>query len=464
MSDNARKESAALASIGASVVLTLGKLVAGLLSGSLALLSEAAHSLLDTGATILTYYAVKISGKPADDEHHYGHGKVEAVAALCETGLLFVLAMVVVSEAVRRLGGHTAEPVEATWVTYSVLAAAITIDFVRWRSLRKIAIETRSDALAADALHFSSDMIGSILVVVGLSATSLGFAQGDALAAIGVAIFIAIAGYRLGRQTIETLIDMAPAGYAERVRGAAESVSGVVAVDSVRVRNVGSHVFGEITIAVPRTIPIEKVIPIKDAVSAAIREKIPEAAITVTANPRALDDETVLERVLLIAARRKLPIHHLTVQEIEGVKSISLDVEVDGRMPHGEAHEIASQLEAAIRDEIGSDIEVETHLEPMEPGELAGREADPAQTFAIARALDAHAATQNIVNNVHNVRVRAHSTGLVVNYHCRVAPALSVEAVHSAVDALDRKVRNDFPQITRIVGHADLNRELPFKP
>ena len=458
MSDLAkRKESAALASIFASAALTIGKLVAGLLSGSLALISEAGHSLLDTGATILTYYAVKIAGKPADDEHHYGHGKVEAVAALCETGLLIALAVAVVIEAVRRLTGHEAGAVDANWLTYSVLVVAITVDFIRWRSLKKIAAETRSDALAADALHFSSDMVGSFLVLLGLIATTFGFKQGDALAAIGVATFIAIAGYRLGRQTIETLIDMAPEGYAERVRAAALQVPGVVGVDTVRVRNVGSHVFGEIAIAVPRTIPIEKAIPIKDAVSAAIREAAPEATITVTANPRALDNETVLERVLLIAARRKLAIHHLTIQEIDGIKSVSLDLEIDGRLSHGQAHEIASQLGAAIREEMGPDIEVETHIEPMEPNELSGTEAPLDTTQAIAASLERHA-SGSPVNNVHNVRARRNAAGLVVNYHCRVDPTLTVEDVHAAVDALDRKVRAEFPAITRIVGHADLNR------
>jgi cation diffusion facilitator family transporter len=458
MSDLAkRKETAALVSIFASAALTIGKLVAGILSGSLALISEAGHSLLDTGATILTYWAVKIAGRPADEEHHYGHGKVEAVAALCETGLLIALAVAVVVEAVSRLTGHEAAAVEATWLTYSVLVVAIAVDFVRWRSLKTIAKETRSDALAADALHFSSDMVGSILVLIGLVAMAFGFRHGDTLAAIGVAGFIAIAGFRLGKQTIETLIDMAPAGYADRVRSAALGVPGVVGVDTVRVRNVGSHVFGEIAIAVPRTIPIEKAIPIKDAVSAAIREAAPEATITVTANPRALDNESVLERVLLIAARRKLAVHHLTIQEINGVKSVSLDLEIDGRLSHGHAHEIASQLEAAIREEIGSDIEVETHIEPMEPNELSGTEAPADTTKAIAAALDRHAAGSP-VNNVHNVRARQNAAGLVVNYHCRVDPALTVEAVHAAVDALDRKVRAEYPAITRIVGHADLNR------
>ena len=147
MSDaHALKERAALASIAASALLTLGKLIAGLLSGSLALLSEAGHGLLDTGATILTYFAVRVSGKPADDEHHYGHGKVEAVAALAETGLLIVLAFFVVVEAGRRLFGHAAEPVDSSWPVFGVLLSPsllILYAGALWRKLRKKQKATR---------------------------------------------------------------------------------------------------------------------------------------------------------------------------------------------------------------------------------------------------------------------------------------------------------------------------------
>ena len=242
---DALKEKAALASITASALLTLGKLAAGLFSGSLALISEAGHGLLDTGATILTYFAIRASGKPADEEHHYGHGKVEAVAALAETGLLIVLSIYVMIEAVRRLLGHEAEPVEATWPVFAVLVVSIVVDLVRWRSLSAIAEKTKSDALAADALHFSSDLVASVCVLLGLAASRFGYHQGDALAAIGVSVFIGIAGYQLGRRTIDTLVDAAPKGLAEQIRTSVEAVVGVVNVESVRLRPAGPQVLIE---------------------------------------------------------------------------------------------------------------------------------------------------------------------------------------------------------------------------
>ena len=448
------KKAAALGSIGASVAVTLLKFGAGLVSGSLALLSEAAHGLVDVGATILTYFAIREADKPADDTHHYGHAKIEAVAALAQTGVLIALALGVLAEAVRRLAGE-AHPVEAGPVVFAVLLVSITIDFIRWRSLSRIAATTRSDALAADALHFSSDLVSSLLVLAGLAATRAGFAQGDSLAAAGVALFIGIAGYRLGRRTIDTLIDRAPEGLAQRVSMGALGVGGVAAVESIRLRPAGGRVQGELSIAVPRTLPFDKVAAIKERVAAAIHREAPEVDLTVTANPRALDDETVLERVLLIAARGRLAVHHVTVQDIGGVKSVSLDLEVDGRMAHGAAHELADGLEAAIRAELGSGVEVETHIEPLEVRELAGHDAGVAGARDIAAALDRHARAGGQLRDIHNVRVRRTQSGLVVNYHCRTDPLRSVGEVHREVDQLDRRIKADFPLVVRIVGHAE---------
>ena len=450
-----RKKAAALASIGASALLTLGKLVAGLLSGSLALLSEAGHSLIDTGATILTYFAVRASSEPADDEHHYGHGKIEAVAALAETGLLIVLAAGVLVESARRLMARESEPLDAGWPVFAVLAVAIAVDFVRWRSLGGIARETRSDALAADALHFSSDMIASICVFAGLAASRFGFQQGDAVAAVAVAVFIAVAGWRLGARTIDTLLDRAPDGLAARLRGRIEKTPGVVGVHSLKLRSSGSAVVGELGISVARTLSLERVAAIRGAVAEAIRAESPEADITVSALPVALDDETVLERVLLVAARRRVPVHHVTVQEIDGVKCVGFDVELDGSLSHGRAHEVASGLEEAIRAEIGEEIEVDSHIEPLEVAELAGQDVGLALAADIASALAELAAAGGVLRDTHDVRARRSAQGLAIHYHCHVNPALTVNAVHDAVDLVDHGMRKRFADLVRVVGHAE---------
>src|SRR5215217_8056551 len=228
------KEQAALGSVAASAGLTVAKTIVGLLSGSLAILSEAAHSLIDLAATVMTYFAIRISGKPADEEHHYGHGKIESIAALAATGLLFVLSAVVIWEALKRLFAGAAHEVEATPAAFAVIIVSIVVDFFRARVLYRVAGETASEALEADALHFGSDMWSSIAVLIGLGGVALGFKWGDAVAALVVSLFVCVAGWRLGRRTIETLTDTAPEGAARELTRISERVPGVVSVERVR--------------------------------------------------------------------------------------------------------------------------------------------------------------------------------------------------------------------------------------
>jgi cation diffusion facilitator family transporter len=448
-----RKETAALASILVSVLMTAAKLAAGLLSGSLAVLSEAGHNLGDVAATILTYFAIKIANKPADEEHQFGHAKVEALAALIETGFLFALATYILIEAVSRLATHDTS-IETGPLIFAVLIVSMTVDLARWLSLKRIAAATKSEALAADALHFSSDMIGTALALGGITAAHFGYFEGDALAALGLAVFIGIAGLRIGQRTVNTLLDTAPKGLTAEIRSIAQSVPGVIEVEALRLRPAGAAVFGDIAITVSRTLPLEKAAAIEANVAAAIAAGHPEAALTVTARPIALNDETILERVLLIAAKRHVPVHHVTLQEIGGRTSISFDVELDGRMAHGNAHEIVSRLEIEIGRELGPDIEVESHIEPLEPRLLQGQPVAEEIRSELALVLEGMSATGPI-RDVHSVRVRKTPDGLVVNYHCRVGPDLSVGEVHEHVDALDHKMRAVFPGIVRIVGHAE---------
>ncbi|HYC25060.1 MAG TPA: cation diffusion facilitator family transporter, partial [Roseiarcus sp.] len=344
--------------------------------------------------------------------------------------------------------------VDPSPAAFAVIVAAIGVDFFRWRGLARIANDTQSDALAADALHFSSDLVSSLLVLIGLAATRAGYQSADAVAAIGVAAFIGVAGYRLGRRTLDALVDTAPAGLARRLRELIGAVPGVAAIDYVRLRRSGPQTIGEIGVFVSRTLPLERVAQIKADIAKQIAAAEPQASLTVTANPRALDDESVLERVLLIAGRRRLAVHHVTIQEIAGRRSVSLDVEVDGRMSLGEAHDIASRLENAIKDEIGRDIEVETHIEPMETDEILGRDADAATLQAIAAALTRRAQGARL-REVHDIRARATASGLFVNFHCRIDPAASVNEAHSEVDALERAVRDEIPDIARVIGHVE---------
>jgi cation diffusion facilitator family transporter len=449
------KERAALVSIAASAGLTAAKAAIGLLTGSLAILSEAGHSLIDLAATVLTYFAVRVSGKPADAEHQYGHGKVESVTALAETAFLFVLAAVVAFEAVQRLLGERTVAVEATPAAFVIVAASIAVDFLRARQLDRVAKRTMSQALEADSLHFRSDLVSSIAVLVGLVGVALGYLRADAAAAIVVAIFICVAGWRLGRRTIDTLTDTAPAGVSERIAAIARSVPGVVTVERVRARPAGAVLFVDLGVGVSRTLPLDRVAAIKERATRAIRAALPEAEVTITTEPRALDDETVRERVMLIARNRGLAVHHVGVQAIADRLSVSTDLEVDGMLALAAAHDIASRLEESIREELGPEVEVETHIEPLPAIVLAGRDAPPARVRVISEALAALAAEVSGLGEMHDVRVRETADGEIVNFHCRLDPAVTVSTAHELVDAVERGLRRRFPTIRRVIGHAE---------
>src|SRR5882724_8513048 len=266
---NREKTSVAAISIFASAGMAAAKFVVGILIGSLALVSEALHSSVDVVATVITWMVVRVSDQPADDEHHYGHGKFESVSALGVIAILYVLAGGILVESWSRLREGAPSPAISA-IPFVVLVIDIAVNFWRARALHRTARETRSQALAADALHFASDVLGSIAVIAGLVLTGFGYAWGDSVAAIAVAVMISILGLRLGRSTIETLLDRAPEGASEKAAAAIRSVPGVVGVERVRVRMVGPTHFIDAIAKVPRTYPIDRVEEIKRTAQAAV--------------------------------------------------------------------------------------------------------------------------------------------------------------------------------------------------
>lgn len=448
------KQAVALTSMVASAGMTIGKIAVGLATGSLGILSEGVHSLLDFVATAMTYAAVRVSDTPPDDNHPYGHGKVESVAALAETALLFLTSAWIVFEAVQRLIGPPVE-VETTWWSVGVVVASIVIDVFRARALSRVAKETNSQALEADALHFSSDILSSSVVLVGLGLVWLGYPKGDPIAAIGVALFVCLAGYRLGRRTIDTLIDAAPVGAMERLRDLATAVPGVAGVHAVRVRPGGSTLFIDLDLLVSRLLPPGRVAEVQDAAAAAIRAAMPEAEPRVRMQPLALDDETVAERVAAIAAHLGRAIHHITVQRVGDGWSVAYDLEADGTLPLDAAHALAVELETAIRAELGDAIEVETHIEPRSGHPVHSRDTDPATLAAIRAQLTEAAEAMPGLHDVHALRVREADGRLYVVFHCHADAAMPVADAHEAIDRIERRVRSSWPAILRIVGHAE---------
>jgi len=450
------KSSVAAISIFASAGMAAAKFAVGIAIGSLALISEALHSSIDLVATIITWAVVQVSDRPADQEHHYGHGKLESVSALGVIALLYVLAGGILVEAYSRLR-EGAPPPSISAVPFIVLLIDIAVNFWRARALHRAARATRSQALAADALHFASDVLGSLAVIAGLALAGLGFRWGDAAAAIAVAVMIALLGLRMARATVETLLDRAPEGALEKATAAIKAVPGVVGVERLRVRMVGPTHFIDAIATVPRTYPIDRVEQIKRKAQDAVSRALGDADLTFTAVPVARDNESLRERIMVIARNSGLAVHHVTVHDLGGKLTVSIDLEVDGEMELTAAHAIAHDLERSIREDFGEDVEVDTHIEPLEPELPHGTDAAPDRVETIRQAL-ARFAADGAIHDIHNVRVRDTDAGEIVNFHCRAAPSMSVVKVHENVDEIERALRRAFPTIKRVISHAEPRR------
>jgi cation diffusion facilitator family transporter len=447
------KARVAAISIFASAGMAAAKFTVGIAIGSLALISEALHSSVDVVATVITWAVVRVSDRPADEEHHYGHGKLESVSALFVIAMLYVLAGGILVESWSRLR-EGAPPPAISVIPFIVLLIDIAVNFWRARALHRTARDTKSQALAADALHFASDVLGSIAVIIGLALSGLGYAWGDSAAAIAVAVMIALLGLRLARSTVETLVDRAPDGVSEKADAAIRAVPGVVDIERLRVRMVGSTHFIDAIVLVPRTFPIDRVDEIKRKAQEAVASALGDADLTFTAIPVARDNESVRERIMVIARNSGLAVHHVTVHDLGGKLTVSIDLEVDGDMALTAAHDVAHELERNIREEFGEDVEVDTHIEPLEPELPVGTDAAPDRIEVIKAALSRFAG-DGAIHDIHNVRVRDTEAGEIVNFHCRAAPSMSVIKVHENVDEIERALRRAFPTVKRVISHAE---------
>ena len=456
------KQRVAVISMLSSAGLASVKLIAAVFSGSLGVLSEAIHGLIDFGATIVTVFAIRWSSQPADDDHQFGHAKIESVAALLETVLLFGTAVYIAYEAILRLT-MPHEPLAIAWWAFAIMVVSIVVDFNRSRALRKTAEATSSEALKADATHFESDMWSSLAVLIGLGGVWVGFQWADSVAALLVSIYIGKIAWDLTSTTLNTLLDAAPAGVSTQINDIADKQNGILSVNSLRVRPAGSTLFVNLDVNVPRLLNLVSIADLKTSLVAAIQKKLPHADISITTNPVALDDETAFEKIGLIATHYNSSIHHITVQQVQGRMAVSFDLEVDGATQLAAAHDQATKLEDAIREGLGGDIEVESHIEPQPARLLMGEPAMPAETKKIEKFLQELAKSEKSLSDLHNVRVRHADGGLYVHYHCRFKPTETIDAVHAAVDRIEIAFSAKLKNVKRVIAHAEPLREARHK-
>ena len=449
-----KKEKVALSSVFASALMTVGKFVVGVMTGSMGILSEAAHSLLDLGAAILTLFAVKISDKPADDEHPYGHGKIEAVSALIETGLLFLTSAWIIYEAIHRILAKNIE-VEATWYAFLVIIISIIIDLSRSRALKKVAKETNSQALEADALHFSSDVWSSCVVLIGLILVVFGIKGADAFAAIGVSIFVLIAGYRLGKRTINVLIDTAPEGIADIVKETISGIEGIISVGKVRVRSIGPSIFIEAEININRGFSVIKVNEIIQKTKDVIQKKITGSDVLIHTNPIQLKEETMIDIVRTLAFKHSLSVHSIIFDKLNDQKYISYDLELPGELTVFKAHEIATNLEKEIQSEIGAEIGINTHIDPHIIEEKISSELSEKEISSIKKTIEKIILNLGIIKDAHDILVRKIGEKIFITLHCYAKADEKLEEAHQSASKLKYLVKENIKNVQNVVVHVE---------
>src|SRR5512142_2383301 len=286
------KRSAALSSVVAAVALTAFKLIVGLLTNSLGILAEAAHSALDLVAAAVTLFAVRAADKPSDREHNFGHGKVENLSALFETLLLLATSAWIINEAVKRLFFKNAEVEISIW-SFIVMGTSIVVDYTRSRILYRAAKKYNSQALEADALHFSTDIWSSSVVILGLIGVTIAryvpgltwMSQADAIAAMAVAAIVIFISGELGWRTIQALLDAAPKGIADKIVTAVRAMPGITDCHAVRVRPSGAHYFVDLHVTMNGRMPLRAAHATTEKIEQRVREILPGSDVTVHVEP-----------------------------------------------------------------------------------------------------------------------------------------------------------------------------------
>jgi len=458
------KHSVALSSLLAAVGLTAGKLVIGVATNSLGILSEAAHSGLDLVAAAVTLWAVHISSQPADKDHTYGHGKFENLSALIETLLLLLTCVWIVWEAGRRLFFAEEVHVEANVWAFLVVIVSIAVDYTRSRALMRAARKYRSQALEADALHFSTDIWSSCVVLFGLVGVLAArvfelpwLMKADAVAASGVAVIVIWVGVQLGRRAIDDLLDRIPDSIRADVVAAATSVPGVVDVRQVRVRRSGGELFADMTVSVDHKAAFEGAHEIADQTEAAVRAVLSSADVMVHVEPTEPDAADPLAVVRALATRHHLGAHGIRIYEEGPDRVLELHLEVDPTLTLEEAHSQTSRFEQAVRDRMPQIARVITHIEP------AGEQHTPlaAQSIPqeeIDRALAEFFSANPGFAEPHRVQVRRVGGVTTVSLHVRLDPATGIVDAHSASERLESFLRRRVPGIDRVLIHVEPRR------
>jgi cation diffusion facilitator family transporter len=457
----AEKRGVALNSVLAAVGITGLKLVVGISTGSLGILSEAAHSGLDLIAAVITFFSVRVSDKPADADHQYGHGKVENFSAFIETGLLLLTCVWIVYEAIKRLFFRHVE-IEPSVAAFAVMFFSIATDFWRSRALRRVALKYDSQALQADALHFSTDIWSSSVVILGLALVTLGhpnwlnlpwLRDADPIAALMVAAVVVYVSWRLARQTVDALLDAGPPGIRAQIMEQVEALDGVLSVDRARIRRAGNHYFADLSIALRRNLTFQRSERVVAAATEVVHRILPDADVMVHPVPREAGGENVFDRIRGVAARNNFNIHDVSVQDVGGRLHVEQHLELDERMTLKDAHDTVTLLEGEIRESVPEVSSILTHIE-SEPATIE-------TTDAIMVDLSMENRLKKIVSqfpeiiDAHEFTFKKVGDRLYLSCHCTMPDSLPLSRVHDVSTALEIRFKQAAPELFKVLIHTE---------
>ena len=451
---NTAQQRTALLSVVAAVVLVTIKLGAGLASGSLGLIAEAAHSGADLIAALLTLFAVRLAVRPADREHPFGHGKAEHLAALGEAGFLGLASVYIGGRSLERLISGNAGHVDAAWYALAVLVVVIAIDATRasvsWRASKAL----DSPALASNALHFASDLVGSVAVLCGLIAVRAGYPEADAIAALVVAVLVIVAALRLARRNVEVLMDRAPDAAAEAARQAIARDEPTVDLRRLRVREAAGAYFVDAVVGVRPDAAVAQGHALADAVEASVRKALPRSDVVVHVEPGRAGGVRERVNAAALGVRGVREVHNVRVMEVDGAPEVSLHLKLPARLPLEQAHAIASAVEAAIRAAVPELSDVHTHIEPL--SDIRGGQLLHDGVVAGEHDVIAAVVRELTGNDPEDLRLRRGPDGRIVALlTICVDPAQRLREAHELASEIEERVRRRAPAITEVVVHTE---------
>ncbi len=456
-----RREKRAVAgnSVLAAIAITALKIVVGITTHSLGILSEAAHSGLDLVAALVTFFSVRVSDKPADADHQFGHGKIENFSAFLETGLLLLTCLWIVYEAIKKLI-HPNVEIKPSIAAFGVMFFSIAVDLWRSRALGRIATKYDSQALQADALHFSTDVWSSAVVILGLVLVKLGQVSGqkwlltaDPIAALFVAGVVVYVSWRLARQTVDALLDAAPAGVRGQILNSLRSIPGLLEVDRIRIRRAGNRHFADVSVGLERNLTFQRSEQLASEVTSRVRDVLPDADVMVRPVPRARHSENIFDRIRAVATRNNFNVHDISVQDLNGHLHVEQHLELDEQLSMKQAHDEVTRLETEMRAEIPEIATILTHIESepatIETGQHIVLEPE------LERKLRKIVAEFPEVLDAHEFQFKKVRDRLYVSCHCTLPDDMQLSQVHDVQTALETRFKHDAPELFRVLIHPE---------